>query len=305
MTTYVVPIDFPSVQEAIKHATSGDTIEILGGTFDGFNVNKDRLKIIGSGVGKTIILGRVGYEKCGITIAGTQTNLHSLSVRGFQTGVRLTSDNNVIQEVEASYNTNGFTVESKSNLLTKTFATFNQENGYVMEGTFNSLSGNEAKQNSIGFLNLQSNNHFLNNLAKHNRLTGLSFMFGTGNIAFENTVQKNKIGINVTTDHNHIMDNKVCDNTAVGIQIVGEKGFPNGNLVDWNIVRNNGTEGDVDNAGFFVSLESGTTSPNSIRYNKIRNNVELDINTQGEVGHNIFNNNKCDKCDPPNTSNLY
>ena len=63
--THVVPTDFPTIPEAIDHATDGDTIRVHAGTYrtsndpDHFgviNVQKS-LAIIGNGTDETIIVG--------------------------------------------------------------------------------------------------------------------------------------------------------------------------------------------------------------------------------------------------------
>jgi nitrous oxidase accessory protein NosD len=51
----VVPVDFPTIQQAINEANEGDTIEVLPGTYtEQLTINKT-LTIIGSGVKSTII----------------------------------------------------------------------------------------------------------------------------------------------------------------------------------------------------------------------------------------------------------
>ena len=51
----VVPVDFPTIQQAINEANEGDIIEVLPGTYiEQLTINKT-LTIIGSGVKSTII----------------------------------------------------------------------------------------------------------------------------------------------------------------------------------------------------------------------------------------------------------
>ncbi|MEI5908145.1 hypothetical protein WAK64_13885 [Bacillus spongiae] len=58
MVLRVVPsVIHPTMQAAIDDSSSGDSIKILAGTFDGFEVDVENLKIFGCGIGRTIIAG--------------------------------------------------------------------------------------------------------------------------------------------------------------------------------------------------------------------------------------------------------
>ncbi|MEI5906924.1 NosD domain-containing protein [Bacillus spongiae] len=301
MAIFTVPsIPTPTVQDAITLADPGDTIEILVGTFDGFTVDKDRLKIVGCGIGKTKISG-AGVGNDGVVVTGNQTHLIGFTVQGFGTGIGVSvqSSNNVIQKVEASFNSNGFTINGQDNLLTMNSATFNQIDGFRVTDEFNCFEKNQSTNNTNGYHFFDPNNMSVDNLAKNN--SGAGFLLnegGSDNMIVGNTVVKNDIGIDCQTDDNSINENKVCDNTTIGIGLIGESGNPNGNLVDWNTVRNNGTELGMNHAGIFVSDGSGATTENSIRFNKANNNIEYDILAEGGTGFNFYDGNICDNSDP-------
>ncbi|OEH93750.1 NosD domain-containing protein [Bacillus solimangrovi] len=303
MSIIVVPTDFATVQDAIDDpgTMAGDTIEILVGTFAGFNVTVDRLKIVGCGIGKTIINGTSGAGTSGVSVSAIQTHLEGFTVQGFNSGngVEINSANNVIQEVESSFNNVGFAVLANDNFLTKNSATFNQSTGFDVESSFNCLVENISTNNIDGFVMFDSENTLVENLAKNNR--GAGFLLEID--ANENTLQgnsaiKNDVGIDINSDDNKVKDNKTCDNTSVGIRLIGPEGSPSGNDVDSNVVRKNGTVGGLNNAGIFVVAGSGTNGANTIRFNKATGNNDLDIEAQGGIGNNNYDGNKCDISDP-------
>ncbi|MEI5905637.1 hypothetical protein WAK64_00975 [Bacillus spongiae] len=88
MVLRVVPsVMYSTVQAAIDDSSSGDSIKILAGKFDGFAVTagKDNLKIFGCGVGRTIIEGAPAQGgDDGVVVSADQTSLQGFTVQGFQ-----------------------------------------------------------------------------------------------------------------------------------------------------------------------------------------------------------------------------
>ncbi|OEH94190.1 right-handed parallel beta-helix repeat-containing protein [Bacillus solimangrovi] len=299
MAIIVVPTDQPTVQDAIDNANAGDTIQILVGTFDGFDITVDRLKIVGCGIGKTIIFGNPAMGSSnGVVVNGTQTHLQGFTVQGYGggAGVQINTDNNVIQQVEASFNMTGFSVEANDNLLINNLATFNTD-GFVVVGANNCLVENESRNNTNdGYVLNESGMSILeNNLAKENGQFGFNINSDM-NILFGNSALKNELdGILIAenADNNQVLDNKSCDNVNNGITL----SLSTGNRIDSNIVRKNGDPDAVTGIGIDVDSDADF---NTISFNKVTRNVDLDINAPGDAAtDNTFDGNKCNNSVPP------
>ncbi|MEI5907551.1 right-handed parallel beta-helix repeat-containing protein [Bacillus spongiae] len=330
MTIFIVPDDFPTVQAVIDNVVppilvSGDSIEVRAGMFPSFvlpdedqNVDPlERVRIAGCGIGRTIFFGGASD---GVVIDGSpQTYLKDFTVQGYsgsgvllQVGPNLSGDNCVIENVEATFNEVGFDIQTDDNTLVNNIATSNatgEGDGFEISGSTNFLKGNTSKENTTGYHVSGILNRLANNVAKENTEDGF-LLDDSGSITIldGNTALKNNIGINCQTDNNRIVENKVCNNTTIGIALVGAEGAePNGNRVDWNIVRGNGTMGQPDNAGIFVIDGAGTVEPNSITFNKLKLNEDFSIlDGAGLATPNIYNGNVCtdnpsspmEACDP-------
>ncbi|OEH91135.1 right-handed parallel beta-helix repeat-containing protein [Bacillus solimangrovi] len=306
MTIRVVPTEFATVQDAIDAAVAGDSIQILAGTFDGFEVTKERLKIFGCGIGKTIIAGTPAIISGeGVVVSADYAILLGFTVQGFQAnGVEVNSNHNVLNSLESTLNTgassDGFENNGQHNLIINCKASFNSVNGFEFpnNGQMNYLIRNESRQNLFrGFSFIGRNNCILHNATIDNTNSGF-FLFGTLNTLFSNTSLKNQFGIRIEENSANIqaIENNVCNNINSGI-IIESFVFPSSgfNVIDSNIVRNNGT----DNTDAGILVENGTLA-NVIRFNKAKNNTDLDIEAQGGIGTNIYDGNKCKNSSPPN-----
>ncbi|MEI5909243.1 right-handed parallel beta-helix repeat-containing protein [Bacillus spongiae] len=318
MTIFRVPEDFPQVQDVIDNMMppvleSGDTIEVSAGTFQSFVLNDmdvnlnnlERVRISGCGIGRTIFNG--GGTGDGVVINGSpQTYLKNFTVQGYSgSGVLLQSntlngDNCVIQNVEAKFNGIGFDIQTNDNTLVNNSAsshTTGEGDGFEISGENNCLFENTSNENIAGFHVTNSNNTLVDNVAKQNTEDG--FLLdgdGSNTTLVGNLALKNNIGINCQTDDNMILENRSCNNTSIGIALVGvDADIANGNRVDWNIVRGNGTMGQPNNAGIFVILGAGSTVPNAITFNKLKLNENFSIlDEAGFPGTpNIYNGNVC------------
>ncbi|MEI5908854.1 hypothetical protein WAK64_17535 [Bacillus spongiae] len=324
MTIFIVPDDFPTVQAVIDNGVppilvSGDSIVVRAGNFPSFELpNQDqngdpleRVRIAGCGIGKTTFFGGLAI---GVEIQALQTYLKDFSVQGYSdVGLNIISDNNVVQRIEAMFNGEGFRIVGSDNTFSENIAKSNVSEGFLISGNNNCLVENTSNENTDGYRVVDENNILVDNVAKLN--TGSGFLLNTqdaqiGNLTtlVGNTAIKNNIGINCQTDDNIIQENRCCNNTSIGIAIVGPEGNePNGNRVDWNIVRGNGMMMQPDNAGIFVIIGAGTVEPNAITFNKLKLNENFSIlDEAGPATPNIYNGNVCtdnpssppDACDP-------
>ncbi|OEH91137.1 right-handed parallel beta-helix repeat-containing protein [Bacillus solimangrovi] len=295
MTLRIVPTEFTTVQGAINASSAGDSIQILAGTFDGFNVDVERLKIFGCGIGKTIIAGNPSpVSTNGIDVNADQTILKELTVQGFETnGIAVLSNNNMLKQIESTLNgDDGVEINGNNNLVIDTITTFNRSNGLdIPSGQHNCILRNESQHNfQNGYLLAQlgaENNTLINNLSKENNSNGFFVNLSSSNILLENTSIKNNLGILVFQSSNiQIILNRICNNSRDGIR----GSFTTESVIDSNIIRNNNEDG--------INLFNSVTD-SIIRFNKAKGNAQFDIDAQGGVGTNIYDGNKCENSSPP------
>ncbi|OEH93774.1 right-handed parallel beta-helix repeat-containing protein [Bacillus solimangrovi] len=293
MSIHIVPTNFQTVQAAIDDPGTmpGDSIQILAGTFDGFNVTKERLKIFGCGIGKTVISGEPGTGSNGIGVTADQTYLKGFTVQGYASGsgIFVFTSNNVIEGVKASFNVNGIFVDVEDNLITNCEASFNSRSGFGFDGGQNCLSHCICIQNERGIRSF-GGNILLNNSIVNNIEDGIE-LFNDFDKAFGNKILKNgSNGISNNSDSTTIIGNLICNNVDSGIN-VGDNQF---NVIDENIVRNNGT--DDNDAGILVP---SAAEDNIIRFNKAKNNNTVDIRAEAPaIDNNTFDGNICELSAP-------
>ncbi|MEI5907555.1 hypothetical protein WAK64_10840 [Bacillus spongiae] len=308
MVFRIVPTMFPNVQDAIDASSEGDSIKILAGKFDGFEVDVDNLKIFGCGIGRTIIEGAPSQGSSnGVAVNANRIILQAFTVQGFTgDGVFVESgNNNVLKDIESRFNgSDGFDLRTDNNLIINCVASFHSENetGFQLTSlsehtciiTCNSFRNGTGYQTASGVNNNGIGNKFISNIAKENSVgVDLDNLNGPDgfNTFIKNKVFLNNTGFRIDVNNNNVINNIVCNNAGNGYDV----GISDNNIIDSNIVRNNGT--DVTDAGTLVN--DGATS-NTIRFNKARNNIEFDIEALGNAfNNNTFDGNQCGSSDPP------
>ncbi|OEH91138.1 right-handed parallel beta-helix repeat-containing protein [Bacillus solimangrovi] len=303
MTIRVVPTEFATIQDAIDAAVAGDSIQILAGTFDGFNVNKERLKIFGCGIGKTIIAGNPSPDSGtnGIDVNANQTTLQGFTVQGFnENGVLVNSNFVIMTEIESKFNMRDGIglISNLNNLLINIVASNNRRSGFNCLGGFGNgkhclINFLSTQNHSIGFRVTElDNNKIINSTSNKNLLHGIDFQNASEfNALFGNKILNNNgNGVDSGTSNNMFIENLICNNEGNGILL---SSFDIANIIDSNIVRNNGN--DDTTAGILVE---DSAPDNIIRFNKAKNNIDLDIEAEGGIGTNIYDGNKCENSSP-------
>ncbi|MEI5907030.1 right-handed parallel beta-helix repeat-containing protein [Bacillus spongiae] len=302
MTIRVVPTPAnPTIQAAINNADPGDSIQILAGTFDGFEVDKPRLKIFGCGVGKTIITGTPAIVNMGgVVVNADRTTLEKMTIQGFsgENGLLVLSNNNFFKQIESSFNTgpvvDGFQLAGDRNLTIDCIASFNTEDGFDFAGSVRNYTMNcqSFRNGDKGYRISAMNNKLTSNSAKNNE-DGF-FVNENENILFNNqSFKNNNRGFLIGTNHNNnnLMNNFACNNNSSGIQI---ESATTENVLDVNIVRKNGISG----LGSGIFIQNGATD-SSIRFNKLKLNNPFDIQAIGNAStDNTFDGNICDNSFP-------
>ncbi|OEH94163.1 right-handed parallel beta-helix repeat-containing protein [Bacillus solimangrovi] len=301
MAIHVVPTDFPTVQLAIDDpgTNPGDSIQILAGTFDGFDVTKERLKIFGCGIGKTIISGNPSPAASdGITVNADQTILKGFTIQGFTVGdgIEVNNDTNILVEIESRLNSgDGYEIDGENNLIINCFASSNVADGFDIDTDHHCIINCEStRSGEEGFDIDGQNNKVINNIAIENVDDGID-LNDDFNIVYGNTTIKNDRGIGVDDDSNSVINNLVCNNRRIGIGVGSGDVEDTNNVIDSNIVRNNGKE--LSQSGILVN---DVAFDNIIRFNKLRLNEPFDIEVEGNVADNTYDGNKCESSDPMN-----
>ncbi|MGB9778733.1 MAG: NosD domain-containing protein [Candidatus Bathyarchaeales archaeon] len=228
----IVPDDYPTIQEAINAASSGDTIYVKKGIYyEHVFVNK-RVSLVGENRNGTIIdgngTGTVVY------ITADDVSISQLTIRnGYHIphvnyGIKVHGCNNVIiKENIISKNDVGiFLYHSDNNIVEGNLVfdnwqgvglTFSDHN-YVVD---NYMSANEEAGISMG--SAANNNTIYNNEINDNGFCGIHIGWSTRNEIVKNVLNYNgEAGIRLdSSDNNRIVGNHLALNTRDGIVLFG------------------------------------------------------------------------------------
>ncbi len=262
---------YTRIQDAINASNSGDTVEVLSGTYhETVLLNKQLiLKGIDTGRGQPVIDGTeycVNAYSCGINIEGGDGSI----IEGF-TVINPRSP----QEYYGIYIrvfSNNLTIKN-NNLSNNSIGIF-----ILTEGHNITISNNNLSKNSIGIslYKLTYDDIIFNNTIFNNDV-GISTYY-SDNITFRgNIIISNKeCGICLSGPMNTILSNNISGN-GKGISIAVRSG---GNTISSNIIVNNGQ-------GVYTS-ESREIESNNMIYNNYFNNT---INAAGNR-NNTWNTTK-------------
>lgn len=227
MTVFYVPSG-GSINEAIGQASDGDTLLISNGVFnEDVVINKNRLRIIGEGMGKTILNGTGSVPGVnGLQIDATLVFITELSVINYsQNGILINTHHNIIRKVKVlNNNDHGIRIEGKGNLIIDTEFSFNGSNtdagGIEVNGTYNYLIHCRCNYNvSNGISFNGANNVALDNTVENNN--GDGFDINGENSLFINNVSQANIdaGIDLVSKQNLLFKNRFKDNTNEDIEL--------------------------------------------------------------------------------------
>jgi len=86
-----VPGDFPTIQQALNAAASGDTVAVQAGEFKESLVLKSGVNLVGAGAGKTVLVGAITVDNVtGATVEGLTVKhdgAHSAGIVGWNAGI--------------------------------------------------------------------------------------------------------------------------------------------------------------------------------------------------------------------------
>ena len=264
--TFIVPDDFPTIQEAINTANEGDRIYVRFGTYRENIVLNKSLTLLGEDRYITVIAGNAGSI---VNITANSANLTGFTIKGGEIGVTvLDVSNATINNNRVLNNLYGLVVANSTQCTITYNILFNNTDiglslayssqsrvvGNTIVGNGNGIalgysSNNTISENivaanyAIGIMLGYSNNNIISqNYIIDNRFnSGLQFVNSTNNVISANTVERNKYGVGLQRSSNNIFyhnsflynDRQVCDtswyypDTSPSIN-VWDDGYPSG-----------------------------------------------------------------------------
>ena len=237
-----VPTNYPTIQEAIDHANSGDTIFVHNGTYYEHVIIDKSLSLIGENRNSTIIDGegtnsvilvaannvyisgftiqKSGVMKSGILIDSSGNNISHNTITNSSNGIYLSfSIRNTVFNNTVSDNKYGIHLDSSNN---------NQiHNNYVPDNKYgialyssdnNEIFSNNASSNKINGIHLQSSSYNVIscNIASLNNFDGISLDFSDNNLVSGNTVSNNDYGIRLDNSINNAISGNMVSNNYFG-----------------------------------------------------------------------------------------
>jgi parallel beta-helix repeat protein len=244
-----VPTDYPTIQDAINHATSGDTIFVHKETYyENVVINKsisligeDRnLTIIdGGGTGNVIHLESGDVYISGFTIQNGGKGLYDSGIF-----IDHASDNNNISHNTIANSSNGICLSyslrstifdntvsnckygislysSNNNEIYGNNALDNKYGIALYSSNNNRIYGNNASSNMINgiYIHLSSNNQISSNIASLNGYDGISLDFSDNNVISDNMASRSDYGIRLSSSSNNLISGNTATYNYYGIYV--------------------------------------------------------------------------------------
>jgi parallel beta-helix repeat protein len=258
-----VPTDYPTIQDAINQATSGDTIFVHNGTYYEHVIIDKSVSLIGEKRNTTIIDG----EDTGSVIHIVANNVY-LSNFTIQNGGKGLSGNGIFIDHSSGNNISHNTIANSTDGI------------YLFYSTRNTLFNNTASDNKYGIiLRSSSDNRIYGNTAPDNKY-GIALYSSSNNEVHGNNAYRNKFNaIYLNSSNNNLISGNNISNNNEGIRL----DFSNNSVISGNIISNN---------DYGIRLSS--SSNNLVSGNTITNNyygvyLQSSSNTN-TIYHNNFNN---------------
>jgi S-layer protein (TIGR01567 family) len=259
--------NYSRIQDAINNASAGDTILVNSGTYyENVNVTKQLvLRGVDNGGGKPV----VDANKSGsaITLSAGNSTIEGFTVinasRGWlmdDAGIRVISDNNIIENNTASNDYYGIMLISSNNTTLKNnIADSNQMYGILLifSSNNNTLIGNNASNDISGIYLVYSSNHnTLNgNTANTNNQNGIFLGESSNNTLRDNKASNNSYGIQLTSSNNTTLSGNSVTNNIIGIAL----GASSSNTIYNNYFNNTNNAQDDGNNIWNTTKTPGTS----------------------------------------------
>ena len=225
----VVPFDYPTIQEGINVAGSGDVVFVAKQQryFESLVINKGNLTLVGEDPKTTVIDGRfyhaapdrVSVLDCsGVSISGFTIALSTAG--GSQ--VHVVNCNNVIisNNIILSGLGDGIEVSGSNDTVTGNTIQSNLGCGISISGQYQSVSGNIVDSNDNCGIHFDcEDSNITDNVIQSSLGEGINMTSGADNIIVNNTIRNNKIGLSCGGDTytTTVYQNRFVGNTVQAV----------------------------------------------------------------------------------------
>jgi parallel beta-helix repeat protein len=263
--TIVVPGEFPTINEAVSHASSGDTVFVQSGVYHE-NVWIDKsLLVLGENSENTVVIGEGGVNSGNVfTLAADNITINGFTIRSvdysvaaqYANGVNIKGDNCTVKGNDISNTFWGVLCAIQSSTrITQNNITRNLKEGIrFYGGSFNTIFGNHIAGNEASGVAIE----------------------GYSNVISKNTIINNTRGIGLGSSYSVVFGNLIADNGESGIYFAGSN----------NTVAAN----QISNGGWAIYFPSFFGAPNG---NKFYHNNFID-NSQNVYVSSTYNVNYWD-----------
>ena len=263
-----VPTDYPTIQDAINHATSGDTIFVHKETYyENVVINKS-ISLIGEDRNLTIIDG--GGTENVIHLESGDVYISGFTIQNggkglYDSGIFIdhASDNNNISHNTIANSSNGICLSYslRSTIFDNTVS--NCKYGISLYSSNNNeIYGNNALDNKYGIAFYSSdNNKIHDNNASLNMINGIYLHLSGNNEISSNIASLNGYeGIRLDSSGNNVISDNIASNNDYGIRLSSSSN----NLVSGNTATNN-----------YYGIYLDSSSDNNIYHNNFNNTDQV------------------------------
>jgi len=262
--TIVVPDDYPTIQEAIDHASDGDTILVKAGVYYENVLVYKSVNIIGENKFTTFVDG-MGSGHI-FTITADNVLISSFTIRNTNMGSA------------------GIRIESNQVTIMDNIIRDCGDGVHLSFSQYSTVENNTLTNNNFGvYVHLSSNSKITNNKIELNN-DGIAVWSSSKVTVESNWIENNNYTgvLHLWSNDDEIDGNIIAKNKDTGIQMFSSCG----NVIEWNNIKNNSHDG----------ISSYKSSNNSIRNNIIlRNPLGVSFwfysSCNTIAGNNITNNN--------------
>jgi len=254
--TLVVPDTYPTIQEAIKNASTGDTIFVKAGVYYENLVVDKSVNIVGENKENTIVIGTGNVsrgQQTVIILAAENTKITGFTIKSqnysssslHATGISVEADNCEITDNKICNTYYGIFCSVQSEItITQNQISSNLKDGIrFCGGSLNTISQNNITENAKGGIAIE----------------------GYSNTISENNITNNARGIGMGSSYSLVYGNNICNNSEFNFFFAGSK-----NIVCSNNISNS-------TWGIYFSPYFAAPTENQFYHNNF-------INNQGNVG---------------------
>ncbi len=272
-----------TIQKGITDANDGDTVLVYTGTYyETVVLNKSltlvgegRLTIDASGTGNAI---NITADNC--IVKGFRC------VNAYHAGLRVESNNNVIEDNTCNNNDLGIVLETAGeNIIAHNTAKNNDKNGIYLQDSNNNRITDNTASNNLNYhgisLDTSNNNEIRDNIANYNHYQGIRLRTSNENIIANNAAENNgDYGIALwTSDANIVANNMAKNNGEIGILLSASQ-------------NNKITDNDASNTVKYDGISLlDSSSNNEIANNTANSNNFNGIRLYSHSNKNILTNN--------------